>query len=99
MTAARALINPVSRLRRRIRFALWVLRARVLLARHGCRLEVVAPHGVSFHTPPAIHPTLRLLGDEAPSGGGRLRIELGQFVNLGHQVTVEVLPSADNLLV
>src|SRR4051812_19106326 len=93
MGAVGRLINPVSRLRRRIRFFLWVQRSRLLLARHGCRLEIVAPHGVSFQSAPSIHPTLRVLGDESPTGGGRLRIELGEFVYLGHQVTVEVLPS------
>lgn len=98
MSAVARLLSPISRLRRTVRFRLWVWRTRLVLARQGCALEVEAPHGAGFDGPPAVRPTLQF-GPSAGPGGGRLRIVLGQWVHLGRDLEIEVRVSDDSTLV
>lgn len=77
---------------------MWVLRTRLRLARHGCSLEITAPRGVVFDAPPHVQPTPQHFPEEERRGRGTLRINLGECVNLGRDLTIEVLPSADNRL-
>lgn len=96
MSTLGRLVAPISRLRARWRFARWVWRTRFVLARHGCKLEVHAPHGATFDSPPAVRPTLHF---GPVGGGGRVRIELGRWVHLGRDMEIEVLPSEESTLV
>lgn len=82
---------------RRLRFRVWALRARIGLARAGCRLELVAPDGASFATAPALEPVSHLLGPDRPRGGS-LRIELGDWVHLGRHTTIEFDPAGDSVI-
>jgi acetyltransferase-like isoleucine patch superfamily enzyme len=94
-----AIVKRLAALRGAVRFRLWVLRTRRALARAGCDLELVAPHGATFSTLPAVEATLQHLGEHATDGRrGKLRIEIGQWVHLGRNTVIEVLPSADNVL-
>ena len=57
----------------------------------------MAPKGVTFDTPPTVQPAIHLLDPER-ARPGRLRIELGQWVHLGQQSTIEVDPYADSVV-
>lgn len=92
------MLNPVGRLAARVRFRLWALRTRIWLARAGCTLELIAPAGARFYTPPAVRPTLHLPSGAVASGRGHLRIELGEGVHFGSHATIEVVPSAESVL-
>ena len=65
-------------LRARARFALWALRARIQLARHGGRLEL---HGAArFDGPPRLQ----------VHGPGTLVLRLGRGVRLGRELQLEI---------
>lgn len=99
MPSAAQLAAPLARARARARFARWVARSRLALARANCDLEVVAPHGALFGTPPIVEPTLQRLGEGVErTRRGKVRIELGEWTWLGRGLTIEVLPSADSTL-
>jgi acetyltransferase-like isoleucine patch superfamily enzyme len=97
MAALSRITHPLSRLRGRLRFRLWVLRSRVRLARAGCSLEVHAPSGASFDGPPWVLATRQPFLDP-PTGRGSLRIEIGAHCHLGLDLAIEVLPAAHNVL-
>ncbi|HEX8854018.1 MAG TPA: DapH/DapD/GlmU-related protein, partial [Thermoleophilaceae bacterium] len=78
---------------RRIRFTLWALRLRGRLARHGCRLDVSAPHGAPlFERTPVVR--LHTEGD----GRGSLTLRFGAGVSFGRDVVLEVWARQANVL-
>ena len=81
--------------RRAWRVRRWGAATRRRLAREGCQVEIVAGAGVTFDTPPFVTVTRQV---DVGAGSGRLRIELGDRVHLGRDMTIEVLPSAESTL-
>src|SRR4051812_39694185 len=76
-----------------LRFLAWALRLRARLRWHGARLELDAPHGARFTTPPRFRIEPR--GD----GAATLRLRLGADVDLGRDVTLDVWAGGTNELV
>ncbi len=95
MRIVRAIRVRLAEQRRAWRVRRWATGTRRRLARAGCDAEIVAGAGVTFDTPPLITITRQV---EAGSARGRVRIELGDRVHLGRDMTIEVLPSADSVL-
>ena len=73
----------------RARFAAWVARLRVELARKRMRLAVDAPDGAGFDDPPLIKVRW------TPEGGGTLSLRFGTGVHLGRGTALEVTAGAD----
>ncbi|HEX4364322.1 MAG TPA: acyltransferase [Solirubrobacteraceae bacterium] len=76
----------------RARFSLWARRLDARLHRAGGRLKLDAPHGAHFYELPAIeiHPY--------GGGAGTLTIRLGEHVQLGRGLILDVWAGADNAL-
>jgi acetyltransferase-like isoleucine patch superfamily enzyme len=89
-----ALLDRVGRLRRRLALTLWAARTRLALRRRGCALELVAGPGAGFRRAPLIE----VARGDGP-GGGRVRIEIGAWCDLGAGLVLEVLPGAETRIV
>ena len=74
------------------RFRVWASRLDLELRRRGGRLELDAPHGLSFDSPPRIRALMT--GD----GAGTLKLKIGRRVRLGHDVQLEVWAQGSNAL-
>ena len=88
--------SRLTSLRDTVRFRRWARRTRRALAREGIAVEIVAPFGATFHSPPVVEATRQPVGERPAARGGTLRIELGHDVHLGQGTVIEVLPGVDN---
>jgi acetyltransferase-like isoleucine patch superfamily enzyme len=94
-----AISRRAGAVRREARRRAWVAATRARLAAHGCSLEVVAGRGAGFSSLPHVVATRQRGVGELPGRSGRLRVELGEDVDLGWSTMIEIVPSADNELV
>jgi acetyltransferase-like isoleucine patch superfamily enzyme len=93
MNPLRSLARAARASWRRLRFRLWALRLQARLRRAGGRLELHAPHGADFDSPP------RLRTPAVGEGSGTLVLRIGRDVSLGHEVVLEVWARGSNELV
>jgi len=77
---------------RRLRFRLWVVELRLRLRAAGARLVLVAPTGATLESKPIVkaYP----LG----SGSGRFEVRIGEGVQIGRNLVIEVFARGDNRL-
>jgi acetyltransferase-like isoleucine patch superfamily enzyme len=79
---------------RRFRLALWSAKARVRLRRLGMRADIEIARGVRFHA----LPLLEVDPHSPDTGGGSLRIRIGEDARLGRDLTIDVRLGGDNTL-
>ena len=77
---------------RPLRFRLWKLRLRSKLRRCDAKLIVDAPHGAVFSSSPVIR--CQWQGE----GGRTFTLRLGEGVDLGRHLTIEIWAWGDNVL-
>ena len=83
--------------RRQVRFAKWARSLEFQLRRVGSGLDLDAPHGADFETPPSFHPVHGGL-PTPPSDTPSLTLRLGRGVYLGRGLTIEYRADGQNVL-
>jgi acetyltransferase-like isoleucine patch superfamily enzyme len=83
--------------RRQVRFAKWAKSLELQVRSMGSELDLDAPHGADFETPPSFHPVHGGL-PTPPSETPRLTLRIGRGVYLGRGMTIEYRRDGQNVL-